>query len=236
MSKPCTLITGGAGALGSGLAKHLLALGQRVVALDRPAASKDLQAFEAQDPPRCLGIGMDVSSGAAWDQTLVQVKSKLGRLTGAALIAGGFGGGKPFHESEEQVWSQMMDRNLATTQASLRAVARELVQQERGSIVLIGARPAVRPWEGKQMAEYTASKAAVVALGQAVASELLEHNVRVNVVLPSAIDTPANRASMPTADFSRWVPIESLTKVIAFLLSDDAQDISGAAIPVYGRA
>jgi NAD(P)-dependent dehydrogenase (short-subunit alcohol dehydrogenase family) len=236
MTQHCTLITGGAGALGSGLAKHLLALGQSVVALDRPAVSKDLQAFEAQDPTRCLGIGMDVSSSAAWTQALVQTKSKLGQATGAALIAGGFGGGKSFHESDEQVWTQMLERNVATTQASLRAVARELVQQKNGSIVVIGARPAVRPWEGKQMAEYTASKAAIVALAQAVASEVLEHNVRVNVVLPSAIDTAANRAAMPNADFSRWVSVESLSGVIAFLLSDDARDISGAVIPVYGRS
>jgi NAD(P)-dependent dehydrogenase (short-subunit alcohol dehydrogenase family) len=236
MSKPCTLITGGAGALGSGLAKHLLTLGQSVVALDRPQVSKELQAFEAQDPTRCLGIGMDVSSSAAWDQTLVQVKSKLGQPTGAALIAGGFAGGKSFHEADEQLWAQMMERNLATTQASLRVLARELVQQKNGSIVLVGARPAVRPWEGKNMAEYTTSKAAVVALAQAVASEVLEHGVRVNVVLPSAIDTPANRTSMPNADFSRWVSVESLSGVIAFLLSDDARDISGAVIPVYGRS
>lgn len=234
--KPVTLITGGAGALGSGLVKVLLDRGEHVAALDRPAVNKELQALEGQAPQRCLGIGMDVSALPAWEQAIAQTKAKLGQPTGAALIAGGFGGGKSFHESDEQVWTQMMDRNLATTQASLRAVTRELVQQKHGSIVVIGARPAVRPWEGKQMAEYTASKAAVVALAQAVASEVLEHNVRVNVVLPSAIDTAANRASMPNADFSRWVSIESLSGVIAFLLSDDARDISGAVIPVYGRS
>jgi NAD(P)-dependent dehydrogenase (short-subunit alcohol dehydrogenase family) len=86
------------------------------------------------------------------------------------------------------------------------------------------------------MAEYTTSKAAVVALAQTVASEVLEHNVRVNVILPSAMDTAANRASMPNADFSRWVSVASMAEVIAFLLSDAARDISGATIPVYGRA
>jgi NAD(P)-dependent dehydrogenase (short-subunit alcohol dehydrogenase family) len=238
MSNPerCTLITGGAGALGSGLAKCLLSRGERVAVLDRPQAAEALQAFEAENPQRGLGIGMDVSSTADWERAIAQAKSQLGAATGAALIAGGFGGGKNFHEADEQVWAQMMERNVATTQASLRAVARELVQQKNGSIVVIGARPAVRPWEGKQMAEYTASKAAIVALAQAVASEVLEHNVRVNVVLPSAIDTAANRASMPNADFSRWVSVESLSGVIAFLLSDDARDISGAVIPVYGRS
>jgi NAD(P)-dependent dehydrogenase (short-subunit alcohol dehydrogenase family) len=230
------LITGGAGALGSGLAKHLLAKGERVALLDRPAANAELQRLEAQASERCLGIGMDVSASAAWDAAISQTKAKLGLPTGAALIAGGFGGGKSFHESDEQVWTQMMERNVATTQASLRAVTRELVQQKHGSIVVIGARPAVRPWDGKQMAEYTASKAAVTALAQAVASEVLEYNVRVNVVLPSAIDTAANRASMPNADFSQWVSVESLSAVIAFLLSDDSRDISGAVIPVYGRS
>jgi NAD(P)-dependent dehydrogenase (short-subunit alcohol dehydrogenase family) len=232
----CTLITGGAGALGSGLGQFLLARGERVALLDRPAANAELQRLQSLAPERCLGVGTDVSSASAWQQSITQTKAVLGQPTGAALIAGGFGGGKSFHESDEQVWAQMMERNVATTQASLRAVARDFVQQKNGSIVVIGARPAVRPWEGKQMAEYAASKAAVVALAQAVASEVLEHNVRVNVVLPSAIDTAANRASMPKADFSRWVSVESLSGVIAFLLSDAARDISGAVIPVYGKA
>jgi NAD(P)-dependent dehydrogenase (short-subunit alcohol dehydrogenase family) len=183
-----------------------------------------------------LGLGCDVRSASAWAEALREVRTRLGPPTGAALIAGGWSGGKNFHESSEQVWSQMVERNLDTTRESLRASVAELVGLGRGSVVVVGARPAVRPWEGRQMAEYTATKAAVLALAQAVATEVLEHGVRVNVVLPSTLDTAANRASMPNADFTRWVAIPSLAKVVAFLLSDDAHDVSGAALPVYGRA
>jgi NAD(P)-dependent dehydrogenase (short-subunit alcohol dehydrogenase family) len=99
----------------------------------------------------------------------------------------------------------------------------------------VGARAAARPETGAGAAAYTASKAAVVALAQAVAAEVLEHGVRVNAVLPSILDTEPNRQAMPGADFRRWVGVESLASVISFLLSDDARDISGAAVPVYGR-
>ncbi len=89
---------------------------------------------------------------------------------------------------------------------------------------------------GAGASAYTASKSALVGLAQVVAAEVVERGVRVNAVLPSTIDTPANRAAMPGADASKWVPLGSLAAVIAFLLSPDARDISGAAIPVYGRA
>src|SRR6185312_7437295 len=102
--------------------------------------------------------------------------------------------------------------------------------------VLIGSRNAERPWTGASAAAYTAAKSAVVALGQAVAAEVLESGVRINAVLPSTLDTPANRKAMPSADPARWVTTESAAKVIAFLLSDDARDISGAALPIYGRS
>jgi NAD(P)-dependent dehydrogenase (short-subunit alcohol dehydrogenase family) len=111
-----------------------------------------------------------------------------------------------------------------------------MVAARRGSIVLIGSRAAARPWEASGSAAYAASKAAVVALAQAVAAEVLEDRVRVNVVLPSTIDTAQNRSAMPDADASRWVSLESLCEVIAFLLSESARDVSGAALPVYGRA
>jgi NAD(P)-dependent dehydrogenase (short-subunit alcohol dehydrogenase family) len=101
---------------------------------------------------------------------------------------------------------------------------------------VVGARAAVRPETSAGAAAYAASKAAVVALAQAAAAEVLKHGVRVNAVLPSILDTPANRAGIPGADFTRWVSVDSLAGVIQFLLSDAARDITGAAIPVYGRA
>ena len=102
--------------------------------------------------------------------------------------------------------------------------------------MVIGSRAVERPWESVNAAAYAASKAAVVALAQARAAEVLEAGVRVNAVLPSTLDTAANRAAMPKADASRWVSTDSLADVVAFLLSEGARDVSGAALPVYGRA
>jgi NAD(P)-dependent dehydrogenase (short-subunit alcohol dehydrogenase family) len=93
-----------------------------------------------------------------------------------------------------------------------------------------------RPWENAGAAAYAASKSALVAYARAIAEETLAHGVRVNAVLPSTIDTPANRAAMPKADAEKWVTTRSIAEVIAFLLSDAARDVSGAAIPVYGRS
>jgi NAD(P)-dependent dehydrogenase (short-subunit alcohol dehydrogenase family) len=104
----------------------------------------------------------------------------------------------------------------------------------RGAIVCVGTRAALQPFSGA--AGYIASKAAVIALARAVAVEYKDDLIRCNAILPSVIDTPANRASMPEADFSRWVKPEEIAGVIAHLLSEDSSPVSGAPIPVYGRA
>jgi NAD(P)-dependent dehydrogenase (short-subunit alcohol dehydrogenase family) len=130
----------------------------------------------------------------------------------------------------------MVGTNLDTAERSLRALLPGMVARGGGSVVVIGSRAVERPWTSAGAAAYAATKAAVVALAQAIAAEVLEHGVRVNAVLPSVIDTAANRSAMPDADPSRWVSPSSLAGVIGFLLSDDARDVSGAAIPVYGRA
>ncbi len=111
-----------------------------------------------------------------------------------------------------------------------------MIQRSHGSIVVVGSRAAIEPKTSARSAAYAASKAAVVALAEVAAAENLSHGVRVNAVLPSTIDTPANRKAMPKADPSHWVSLPSLAGVILFLLSDAARDISGAALPVYGRA
>jgi NAD(P)-dependent dehydrogenase (short-subunit alcohol dehydrogenase family) len=130
----------------------------------------------------------------------------------------------------------MISTNTDTVYRSLRALLPKMVQVNDGSVVVVGSRAAVQPWTSARAAAYAASKAAVVALAEAVAAEVLDHRVRVNAILPSTMDTPANRASMPKADASRWVTTDSVAQVVAFLLSDASRDISGAAIPVYGRA
>jgi NAD(P)-dependent dehydrogenase (short-subunit alcohol dehydrogenase family) len=111
-----------------------------------------------------------------------------------------------------------------------------MVARANGSVVVVGSRAVERPWTSANATAYAATKAGVVAMAQAAAVEVLEHGVRINAILPSTLDTPANRRAMPDADPARWVTTSSVAGVIAFLLSDAARDISGAAIPLYGRA
>lgn len=184
----------------------------------------------------CVPVALDVADLGAWKEALKRVEEALGPPDGAALIAGGFQWTGPLHAAADDAWGAMMKVNADTAERSLRALLPGMVARRRGSIVVIGSRSADRPFLGAGTAAYTASKAAVLALAQAAAAEVLDHGVRVNAVMPSIFDTPRNRADMPDADFSRWVTQASLAGVIAFLLSDAARDISGALIPVYGRA
>jgi NAD(P)-dependent dehydrogenase (short-subunit alcohol dehydrogenase family) len=232
-----TLVTGAAGALGSTLVEALVAGGHRVAALDRVGSAARLSELEASAPGACLAVPTDVTSAADWSAALERIERELGTPDGAVMTAGGWLGGEPFaSEGGEAVWQAMMAVNLQTAEQSLRSILPGMIERRRGSIVLIGSRAAVRPWESSGAAAYAASKAALVAMAQAVAAEVLNQSVRVNVVLPSTLNTPANRHAMPSADASRWVEPSSLANVIGFLLSDTARDVSGAAIPVYGRA
>jgi NAD(P)-dependent dehydrogenase (short-subunit alcohol dehydrogenase family) len=214
----------------------LAADGARVAALDRPRARGRLQAL-AQANERVLPLELAGTDVAAFAGALATVERGLGPVTGAVLLAGGWRGGAPLHEPESQAaWQTMLELNLESARVALHALLPSLVERRRGSVVLVGSRNGARPWEGAGAAAYAVSKAAVVALTEVAAAEVREHGVRVNAVLPSTIDTAANRRAMPNADATRWVSPESLCDVIAFLLSSASRDVSGAALPVYGRA
>jgi NAD(P)-dependent dehydrogenase (short-subunit alcohol dehydrogenase family) len=208
--------------------RALAASGQRVIAVERDA-ERARKTFEGV--AGCRVLGFDVTSLEAWASALGDSE-----IAGAVLVAGTWKGGKRIFEAGADAdWSALLGANLETARVSLQALLPRLVAAKAGSVVAIGSRVAVRPWEGARSAAYAASKAALVALVQAAAAEVLDDGVRINALLPSTIDTPANRAAMPKHDPSKWVSVESLSGVIAFLLSDAGRDISGAAIPVYGR-
>jgi NAD(P)-dependent dehydrogenase (short-subunit alcohol dehydrogenase family) len=231
------VVTGAAGALGSVLVRYLASQGARVAALDAPRAAPGLSALQAELGASCIAVPIDVASGEAWAGAIARIEKELGPPSGAVLVAGGWKGGSPFHaEADDSVYAGMMAVNADTAERSLRALLPGMVARRRGSVVVIGSRAVERPWTSVNAAAYAASKAAVVALIQAIAAEVLEQGVRLNAVLPSTIDTPANRSGMPAADPTKWVSPDSLARVIGFLLSDDSRDISGAAIPVYGRS
>lgn len=227
------VVTGAHGALGSVLVGRLLERGVRVAAVDRSASA----ATPAHAEGRLLSVQADATDASAWAALLAQVKSTLGPPEGAVLVAGAYRGGAALTAAgAAEHFRLLYDANLESARLALAALLGGMHGRGRGSIVLIGSRAAVRPWESAGSAAYAVSKAAVVALAQVAAEEAREHGVRVNAVLPSTLDTRANRASMPDQDPTRWVTPESLCEVIEFLLSDASRDVSGAALPVYGRA
>jgi NAD(P)-dependent dehydrogenase (short-subunit alcohol dehydrogenase family) len=229
------IVTGGAGALGSAVTRHLVSLGHRVAGVDHPRAEEKLAALRGELGERFLGLVADLSAPAGWDAPLARVEAELGPAAGAVLTVGGWTGGAPLASEAEGTFERMMGSNLGTVHAALRALLPGMVARGAGSVVVIGSQAVERPWTSAGAASYAASKAGAVALAQAAAAEVLSAGVRINAVLPSTIDTPANRAAMPGADASRWVAPGAIARVIAFLLSEEAAAISGAAIPVYGR-
>jgi NAD(P)-dependent dehydrogenase (short-subunit alcohol dehydrogenase family) len=232
------VITGGAGALGTALAGKLVQTGYRVALYDTERASARLAELTAKlGHDKAFGHAGDFALASTWSSALEATRRVLGAPpTHAALVAGGFEGGGPLHEAtDDAAYERMVKQNLETAYRALRALLPVMVAKKHGSIVVVGSRAVERPWTSANAAAYAASKAAAVTMAQAVAQEVLDEGVRVNAILPSTMDTPANRSGMPKVDPSRWVPLESAAGVIAFLLSDDARDITGAAIPVYGR-
>ena len=217
-------VTGAAGALGSVLASRLAARGARVIGLDM-AEFRDGAALEL-----ALG-GVDLGASDAINRAFASISDRFGALDGLANIAGGFAW-ETIAGGSIETWDRMYRTNLRScllaSQASL-----PLLRRNRGAIVNVSAAASQRADKG--MGAYAASKSAVSRLTESLAAELKDEGVRVNAVLPSIIDTRANRADMPDADFTRWVSPDALADVIAFLLSDEARAVTGALLPVSGR-
>lgn len=227
------LVTGANGALGQAIVRRLATSGTRVIALER---SKQGDVQLERQSEAVLILRASTSDAAALAGALARAEAEQGLLSGAVLTAGAWRGGHKFHEpAAAGDYRAVMDANLESANVALRAVLPGMVQRQRGSVVVVGSRSGVRPYDAPGDAAYAAAKAALTALSQAIAAEVLADGVRVNLVLPSTIDTEANREAMPSADYSRWVSTESLGGVIDFLLSERGRDISGAAVPVYGR-
>jgi NAD(P)-dependent dehydrogenase (short-subunit alcohol dehydrogenase family) len=237
MENHVALVTGAAGALGAEVARALAATGYKLALVDGAHAAARL-AEVARDVGGAAVAAFDIASAPSWSEQLVAIEHELGApVSHAALIAGGWRGGKKlFEETDDATYDAMMSSNVTTVYRSLRALLPGMVERGAGSIVVVGARAVERPWTSAGSAAYGASKNAAVALAEAAAAEVLDRGVRINAVLPSTMDTPANRRAMPDVDPAKWVSLASAAGVIAFLLSDAARDVSGAAVPVYGRA
>jgi NAD(P)-dependent dehydrogenase (short-subunit alcohol dehydrogenase family) len=221
------IVTGGTGGLGAAVTRRLLADGWRVVVpwfaereLDRVEEHERLDLVQADltDP----GSAANVAEAAGAD---------LGALVN---LVGGFAMGERLHETPIDDFEWLLRLNLRPTYLMSAAALPAMLAAGSGSIVCVSARPAVQPFAGA--AGYITAKAAVLAFVDVLDAEYRSDGIRANAIMPSVIDTPANRESQPDADHDRWVRPAEIARVIAFLCSDDASVTSGAHIPVYGRA
>jgi NAD(P)-dependent dehydrogenase (short-subunit alcohol dehydrogenase family) len=225
MNGTVIVITGALGALGRTVAELALARGARVAGVDHAQAE-----IHATDDRIELG-GVDLSDATHAKTAIDAVASHFGQLDGLVNIAGGFAF-EAVADGDGSVWQTMHERNVLTTLNASRAAIPHLARSGSGRIVNIGAMGALQAGAG--MGPYAASKAGVHRLTEALAAEW-KGKITVNAVLPSIIDTAANRVSMPKAEFDKWVTPQELAEVILFLASDAASGITGALIPVAGR-
>jgi NAD(P)-dependent dehydrogenase (short-subunit alcohol dehydrogenase family) len=231
------LITGGTGGLGRAVTTVFVAAGARavVVAQSTQRQASDTGAAQNGAPDDQLDfIAANVLDEDSVAALVAEVIARHGRLDVVVNLVGGYEAGQPVAELDLTVWQRMQDLNLRSAYLVSKHAARPMIQQGGGRILHISARGARSG--RKNAAAYAVAKAGIITLTEVLAEELRDLDVTVNCILPSIIDTAANRAAMPSANFARWPRPEEVARVLLFLASDDAKLISGAAIPVYGRA
>jgi NAD(P)-dependent dehydrogenase (short-subunit alcohol dehydrogenase family) len=226
MENQVVLITGANGGLGTFVTAAFLEAGAQVVGTSRQIDGK---AFLH---PKFEAIPADLTRSHNATHLVADALDKFGKIDVLVHTAGGFAGGGGIHETDDATWESMLDLNLRAGVNILRAVLPVMRKQERGRIVAIASRAGVEP--SANISAYGASKAALVSLVKTAALENRKLGITANVILPGTIDTEANRRSDPKADRSKWVSPQKLAALALFLASDEAADITGAAIPVYG--
>ncbi len=229
------LVAGGTGGLGRAVSLAFLEEGAKVVVTYREQKEFDALQSEAEANGSSIdGRQVDVTDETAVRQLLDRVLAEHKRLDALVNTVGGYAGGVNLWEQETKVFDQMLALNLRSGYALSRAAIPAMLKQKHGAIVNVAAKAALD--HGAGAAAYAASKAGALALMDSLAAEVKGTGVRVDSILPSIIDTEANRKAMPNADFAKWPKPEEIARVILFLCSDDAKVIHGAAVPVYGNS
>jgi NAD(P)-dependent dehydrogenase (short-subunit alcohol dehydrogenase family) len=227
MSDRTVLVTGGTGGLGAAVTRAFLEDGWRVVV---PwIVERELQRVEEHQ--RLELVQADLFDPAAVARAVDAAGPSLRALVN---LVGGFAIHGRVHETPVDTFEEQLRLNLRPTYLASSAALAAMLDAGAGAIVCVSSRAALQPFAGA--AGYIVAKAAVLAFVDALDAEYRKDGVRVNAVLPSVIDTPANRASMPDADFDTWVRPDQIARVIRFLCSEDASVTNGAHVPVYGRA
>ena len=228
------LVAGGTGGLGRAVSVAFLEEGARVVVTYRNQQEfEQLRNTVGNRAASLQGHTIDVTDSDAVARLVEKIMSEHRRLDVMVNAVGGYAGGLKLWESDARSFDTMLALNLRAGYAILRAVVPAMLEQKRGAIVNVASKAAIDHAAGA--AAYVSSKAAAVAMIDSLAADLRGTGVRANSVLPSIIDTEANRRAMPKADFAQWPKPEEIARVILFLCSEDAKVIHGASVPVFGN-
>ena len=219
------VLTGASGNLGRAVASAFAGTGASLALLDVKPGS-------IQDSAMQIFVQTDLFDAQSVQAAADRILQRFGRIDVLCNLAGGFRMGSPVHETSAQDWDFLFNLNARTVLHTAKAMVPAMLERGGGKIVNVAAYAAQRG--AARMGAYAASKSAVIRLTETMAAELREHNINVNCVLPTIIDTPQNRADMPDADPRRWVAPADLAQVIVFLASEAARAIHGAAVPVRG--
>jgi NAD(P)-dependent dehydrogenase (short-subunit alcohol dehydrogenase family) len=228
--KPAVLVAGGTGALGAAVLEALLDQGHAVTTTWVVDEERERVERDFEGRAGLMLVKADLMDPEAVDEAV----GALENLGAIVNLVGGFSMPGKVHESDIEDFERQLRLNLRPGFLLARAGIPRLIANGGGSFVGVSARPALQPFAGA--AGYITAKAGVLAFIRALDAEYRQDGVRCNAILPSVIDTPANRRSQPDADHSKWVPPQQIAKVVCFLVSDDSAPTSGGAIPVYGRA
>jgi len=227
MKGKVALVTGANGGLGVEVTRALLDSAATVVGLSPRIQQSDFEH------PKFTALPASIDTLDAAIKAVNSTIDRFGRIDVLAHLVGGFAGGSSVAETDDATFKRMFDLNLNSAFHMIRAVLPSMRKAGNGRIVAIGSRAAENPGAG--VGAYSASKAALVSLIKTVALETKDSGITSNVILPGTIDTPANRKAMPNADVSQWVQPSAIANLILWLASDAGKDVTGAAIPVYGR-
>jgi NAD(P)-dependent dehydrogenase (short-subunit alcohol dehydrogenase family) len=226
MKDRVVLITGAKGGLGSFVTQRFLSAGAKVIGSSRSISQEDFLQ------PNFMALPVDFTKPAAVRDAIESIVRRFGRLDVLVHVLGGFAGGQTIAETDDSIWEQMRDLNLTSAYYVLRAAIPHLRRSGSGRIVAIGSLTAVEPHA--RLGAYVTFKAALTTLVRTVALENKDAGLSANVILPGTMDTPANRKSMPSADYSKWVQPENVADVVLWLADERAGHITGSTISIDG--
>ena len=231
-SNRTVLVTGGTGALGRAITSAFIRCNAEVIS--SYVLEKEIEQLKTETRSAVQLIKADVTKEEEVKRLVSNIISKYGHIHILANVVGGYFGGKSVSKLDEQEWDLMITMNLKSAFLISKHVIPQMILSKYGRAVHVSSRTGLRS-TGYDSA-YGASKSGLIRLVESLAEETKESNINVNCIMPSILDTEANRKAMPTADFSKWVKPEDLANVVLFLCSEDARVITGAAIPTYGVA